>query len=218
MKIWKKKNEELISKLQEKNKEIEIYKNKNTEENTKNEEYEKLKQEYESIRKDCENYKKINDKLLEETYKKEKKISEKEAEKEALNKSLEILREKQFKIENELKNRKTEKNPFKFGDLGLGLEPVKKEESRYSLGAKEARAEKYKKMVLDYETQKTNDLNQMNMLKADIKGLKSKIKEKEKKLGEIKVLIETGYKDINGKNKTQKDAIKRLKELLNDNE
>ena len=73
-------------------------------------------------------------------------------------------------------------------------------------------------MVLDYETQKTNDLNQMNMLKADIKGLKSKIKEKEKKLGEIKVLIETGYKDINGKNKTQKDAIKRLKELLNDNE
>ena len=71
-------------------------------------------------------------------------------------------------------------------------------------------------MVLDYENQKTNDLNQMNMLKADIKNLKNKIKEKEKKFGEIKVLIETGYKDINGKNKTQKDAIKRLKELLNE--
>ena len=133
-----------------------------------------------------------------------------------MNKSLEILREKNFKYENELKNRKTEKNPFKVGDMGLGLEPVKKEEARYSLGAREAKAEKYKKMVLDYENQKTNDLNQMNMLKADIKNLKNKIKEKEKKFGEIKILIETGYKDINGKNKTQKDAIKRLKELLNE--
>ena len=134
-----------------------------------------------------------------------------------MNKSLELLKEKNSKYENEIKNfRKTEKNPFKVGDLEL--DPVKKEEARYSLGAKEARSEKYKKMLLDYENQKTNDLNQMNMLKADIKGLKNILKEKEKKLGEIKVLIETGYKDISGKNKTQKDAIKRLKEIIDNNE
>ena len=33
-------------------------------------------------------------------------------------------------------------------------------------------------MALDYENQIGNDLNQMNMLKSDIKSLKSKLKEK----------------------------------------
>ena len=98
------------------------------------------------------------------------------------------------------------------------LEDVKKEEARYSLGAKEARTERYKKMLLDYETQNKNDLNQMNMLKQDIKGLKNKLKEKKRMVDEIKNLIETGYKGINGNNKTQKDAIKKLKDILNNNE
>ena len=210
-------NDELISKLEEKNKEIKEYKNKETEENKIKEEYEELKQKYEEVNRDKDNFKRINDMLLEESNQNKKMISDLEQEKEALNKSFELLKKKNSKVENEQKNfRKTEKNPFKIGDLEL--DPIKKEEARYSLGAKEARAEKYKKMLLDYENQKTNDLNQMNMLKADIKGLKSKLKEKEKKLGEIKVLIETGYKDISGKNKTQKDAIKRLKEIINENE
>ena len=211
------KNEELKSELENKNKEIELYKNKTKEEKKANEDYANLKQTYENILKDCENFKKVNDILLDETNKYKKIISEYDAEKEALNKSLELLKQKNSKFETELKTfRKTEKNPFKVGEFEL--DPIKKEEARYSLGAKEARTEKYKKMLLDYETQNKNDLNQMNMLKADIKGLKSRLKEKEKKLGEIKVLIETGYKDINGKNKTQKDAIKRLKEILNENE
>ena len=209
----KKKNEELSLKLEEKNKEIELYKNK--EENKNNIDYENLQQKYENALRDCENFKKINDILLDETNKYKKIISENDIEKEAMNKSLEILKQKNSKYENEIK-RKTEKNPFKIGDLEL--DPIKKEEARYSLGAKEAKNEKYKKMILDYETQNKNDLNQMNMLKADIKGLKNRLKEKEKKLGEIKILIETGYKDINGKNKTQKDAIKRLKEILNNSE
>ena len=213
----KAKNDELISKLEENNKVIEIYKNKEIEENKIKEEYEELKQKYEEVNRDKDNFKRINDMLLEESNQNKKMISDLEQEKEALNKSFELLKKKNSKVENEQKNfRKTEKNPFKIGDLEL--DPIKKEEARYSLGAKEARAEKYKKMLLDYENQKTNDLNQMNMLKADIKGLKSKLKEKEKKLGEIKVLIETGYKDISGKNKTQKDAIKRLKEIINENE
>ena len=211
------KNEELKSELENKNKEIELYKSKTKEEKKANEDYANLKQTYENILKDCENFKKVNDILLDETNKYKKIISEYDAEKEALNKSLELLKQKNSKFETELKTfRKTEKNPFKVGEFEL--DPIKKEEARYSLGAKEARTEKYKKMLLDYETQNKNDLNQMNMLKADIKGLKSRLKEKEKKLGEIKVLIETGYKDINGKNKTQKDAIKRLKEILNENE
>ena len=135
-------------------------------------------------------------------------------EKENLNKSMEKLKEKTVKFEKELKFfRKTEKNPFKTGDFEL--EDVKKEEARYSLGAKEARTERYKKMLLDYETQNKNDLNQMNMLKQDIKGLKNQLKEKQKIFGDIKTLIETGYKDINGGNKTQKEAIKKLKEILN---
>ena len=135
-----------------------------------------------------------------------------------MNKSIELLKQKNSKYENDLKFfRKTEKNPFKIGDLEL--DPVKKEETtRYSLGAKEARNEKYKKMILDYETQNKNDLNQMNMLKEDIKGLKHKLKEQKNKLEEIKNLIETGYKHFSGGNKSQKDAIKKLKEILNNNE
>ena len=130
--------------------------------------------------KDCENYKKINDLLLNENNKHKEILSEYDKEKETMNKSLELLKQKNAKYENEIKLfRKTEKNPFNTG--GLELDPVKKEEFRYSLGAKEAKTEKYKKMILDYETQNKNDLNQMNMLKEDIKGLKNKLKEKKRK-------------------------------------
>ena len=62
-----------------------------------------------------------------------------------------------------------------------------------------------------------NDLSQTNMLKSDIKSLKAKLKEKEKNLREIKQLIEIGYKGINPSNKEQKEAVKKLKEYL-DNE
>ena len=41
--------------------------------------------------------------------------------------------------------------------------------------------------------------------------------EKEKSLREIKQLIEIGYKGINPSNKAQKEAVKKLKEYL-DNE
>ena len=82
------------------------------------------------------------------------------------------------------------------------------------MGAKESKAERYKKMVMDYENQIGNDLSQMNMLKSDIKNLKFKLKEKDKILKEIKQLIETGYKGCNPSNKTQKEAIKKLQEYL----
>ena len=72
-------------------------------------------------------------------------------------------------------------------------------------------------MAMDYENQIGNDLSQMNMLKSDIKSLKAKLKEKEKSLREIKQLIEIGYKGINPSNKAQKEAVKKLKEYL-DNE
>ena len=81
--------------------------------------------------------------------------------------------------------------------------------------AKESRAEKYKKMAMDYENQIGNDLSQMNMLKSDIKSLKNKLKENEKNLREIKQLIQIGYKGINPSNKTQKEAVKKLQEFLN---
>ena len=210
----KTKNEELISKLEEKNKEIELYKEQNKDNNITKEKYEELKNKYELALKDCENYKKVNDILLNNENKNKEMILKYNEEKENLNKSMEKLKEKTVKFEKELKFfRKTEKNPFKMGDFEL--EDVKKEEARYSLGAKEARTERYKKMLLDYETQNKNDLNQMNMLKQDIKGLKNQLKEKQKIFGDIKTLIETGYKDINGGNKTQKEAIKKLKEILN---
>ena len=93
-------------------------------------------------------------------------------------------------------------------------------EERMRIGNTQIRelTEKYKQMILDYETQNKNDLNQMNMLKEDIKGLKNKLKEKKRMVDEIKNLIETGYKGINGNSKTQKDAIKKLKDILNNNE
>ena len=211
----KKKNEELLLKLNEKNKEIEIYKNKAKEDNNK-EQYELLQEKYKNALNDCENYKKINDILLNENNKNKEILSEYDKEKENMNKSLEILKQKNAKYENEIKIfRKTEKNPFNVG--GFELDPIKKEEFRYSLGAKEAKTEKYKKMILDYETQNKNDLNQMNMLKEDIKGLKNKLKEKNRMMEEIKNLIETGYKGINGGSKTQKDAIKKLKDILSNN-
>ena len=213
----KKKNEELLLKLDEKNKEIEAYKNRNPEENNNKEQYELLQEKYKNALKDCENYKIINDLLVNENNKNKEILSEYDKEKETMNKSLELLKQKNAKYENEIKLfRKTEKNPFNIGSLEL--DPIKKEEFRYSLGAKEAKTEKYKKMILDYETQNKNDLNQMNMLKEDIKGLKNKLKEKKRMVDEIKNLIETGYKGINGNSKTQKDAIKKLKDILNNNE
>ena len=94
----------------------------------------------------------------------------------------------------------------------------KGDDFRYSMGAKEnIRLEKYKKMALDYENQIGNDLSQMNMLKSDIKSLKNNLKEKEKTIREMKQLIEIGYKGINPSNKAQKEAVKKLKEYL-DNE
>ena len=204
----KKKNEELLLQLEKE-------KEKNKE--NKNEEYNLLQEKYQNALKDCENFKKINDKLINENIKNKEILSQYDKERENMNKSLELLKQKNSKYENEIiLFRKTEKNPFGFG--GLGLDPVNKDEFRYSLGPKEAKAEKYKKMILDYETQNKNDLNQMNMLKDEIKGLKKKLKEKIKDWEEIKNLVEIGYKGINGGNREQKDAIKKLKDILNNNE
>ena len=145
-----------------------------------------------------------------------KKILEFNIERETLNKSLELLKQKNEKINDELKSyRKTEKNPFKLNEE-MNLDNEKKEEKRYSLGGKETRTEKYKMMMLDYENQNKNDLKQLNMLKADIKGLKSKLKDKDKFIGDIKQLIQVGLKGINGGNKTQKEAIKKLKDIFNE--
>ena len=140
-------------------------------------------------------------------------------EKESQNKD---LLEKNRLLEKELKKyrreEKTERNPFKKGNkLSEEFGFQKGDDFRYSMGAKESRAEKYKKMAMDYENQIGNDLSQMNMLKSDIKSLKAKLKEKEKSLREIKQLIEIGYKGINPSNKAQKEAVKKLKEYL-DNE
>ena len=204
----KKKNEEILLQLEKE-------KEKNKE--NKNEEYDLLQEKYQNALKDCENFKKINDKLINENIKNKEILSQCDKERENMNKSLELLKQKNSKYENEIiLFRKTEKNPFGFG--GLGLDPVNKDEFRYSLGPKEAKAEKYKKMILDYETQNKNDLNQMNMLKDEIKGLKKKLKEKTKDWEEIKNLVEIGYKGINGGNREQKDAIKKLKDILNNNE
>ena len=200
------------------------------------EEYEEMKKKYESALIDCENYKLINNKLMEEINEKGKtidnyleEINEKDknitnqndliVEKETINKK---LMEKIQILDNELKKYRkeeyTERNPFKKGkgkilNEEFGLE--KENDFRYSMGAKESsRVEKYKKMALDYENQIGNDLNQMNMLKSDIKSLKSKLKEKEKTLNEMKQLIEIGYKGINPSNKAQKEAVKKLQEYL----
>ena len=215
------KNQELISKLEEKEKHFEEYKILNNDDssilqNLNKDEYNTLKKKYDDLLKDCENYKKINDNLLEQNNKNNKKILEFNIERETLNKSLELLKQKNEKINDELKSyRKTEKNPFKLNEE-MNLDNEKKEEKRYSLGGKETRTEKYKMMMLDYENQNKNDLKQLNMLKADIKGLKSKLKDKDKFIGDIKQLIQVGLKGINGGNKTQKEAIKKLKDIFNE--
>ena len=216
------KNQELISKLEEKEKHFEEYKILNNDDSSKilqnlnKDEYNTLKKKYDDLLKDCENYKKINDNLLEQNNKNNKKILEFNIERETLNKSLELLKQKNEKINDELKSyRKTEKNPFKLNEE-MNLDNEKKEEKRYSLGGKETRTEKYKMMMLDYENQNKNDLKQLNMLKADIKGLKSKLKDKDKFIGDIKQLIQVGLKGINGGNKTQKEAIKKLKDIFNE--
>ena len=169
-------------------------KNKNIDEN---EEYINLVEENNNLNKSLANIKDI--------------LSEKENE----NKE---LREKIIQLENQLKNNKeikTERNPFKNGPGFSNEFEIQKGENRYSMGAKENRAEKYKKMVMDYENQIGNDLSQMNMLKSDIKVLKNKLKDKEKDLREIKQLIQIGYKGINPSNKSQKEAVKKLQEYLN---
>ena len=206
--------------------------------NINNEEFEELKKKYESAFQDCENYKLINNKLLEELNEKNKNIDSNDEynnlieEKNNLNKSIEnlkdILSEKEIEnkelkqrvvqLQNELKNNKnakTERNPFRDRQTFNNELDIQKGENRYSMGVKENRAEKYKKMVMDYENQIGNDLSQMNMLKSDIKSLKNKLKENEKNLREIKQLIQIGYKGINPSNKTQKEAVKKLQEFLN---
>jgi chromosome segregation ATPase len=234
--------EELLEIIKNKDKQIE--QNKRSEDSSKflnninNEEFEELKKKYESAFQDCENYKLINNKLLEELNEKNKNIDSNDEynnlieEKNNLNKSIEnlkdILSEKEIEnkelkqrvvqLQNELKNNKnakTERNPFRDRQTFNNELDIQKGENRYSMGVKENRAEKYKKMVMDYENQIGNDLSQMNMLKSDIKSLKNKLKENEKNLREIKQLIQIGYKGINPSNKTQKEAVKKLQEFLN---
>ena len=203
----------------------------------KAEEFEEMKKQLDLALKDCNNYKLINDQLMADNSNKQKNIEELKnyyEENQNLNKKIEILNElvseeeskykeilkKNEELENQLKNvKKEEKNPFKQNlnqlNEGLGLEKLN--DGRYSMGAKETnKAEKYKKMVMDYENQIGNDLSQMNMLKSDIKSLKSKLKEKNKMINEIKKLIETGYKGLSPSSKVQKEAIKKLQEYLND--
>ena len=155
------------------------------------------------------NYYEENQNLLKKIEDLKEIITEKE------NKYKEIF-EKKEELENKLKS-KEEKNPFKKNvnplNEAFGLE--KFNDGRYSMGAKETtRAEKYKKMVMDYENQIGNDLSQMNMLKSDIKSLKFKLNEKNRIINEIKHLIETGYKGCNPSSKIQKEAIKQLQEYL----
>ena len=234
--------EELLEIIKNKDKQIEQIKKSDDSskflQHENNEEFEELKKKYENTLKDCENYKLINNKLLEEINDKNKNIDENEEyinlveENNNLNKSLENikdilsekenegeeLKEKIVLLENQLKNNKepkTERNPFKNGPGFSSEFEIQKGENRYSMGAKENRAEKYKKMVMDYENQIGNDLSQMNMLKSDIKALKNKLKDKEKDLREIKQLIQIGYKGINPSNKSQKEAVKKLQEYLN---
>ena len=124
------------------------------------------------------------------------------------------LKEKNIKLESELKKfERKEKNPFML-ESPLSEEFRTNNDGRHSLGAKDARAEKYKKMVMDYENQIGNAQSQLNMLKSDIKNLRSKLKQKEKDIKEIKQLIENGYKGCNPSNKAQKEAIKKLQEYL----
>ena len=200
----------------------------------KSEEFEEMKKKLEDIQKDCENYKIINNKLLEENSEKQKNIDELNnyyEENQNLNKKIDNLKELLLEKENENKDvnqkymeleiqlkkyKKEDKNSFKknANPFKEEFEIEKEKEYRFSMGAKESKAERYKKMVMDYENQIGNDLSQMNMLKSDIKNLKFKLKEKDKILKEIKQLIETGYKGCNPSNKTQKEAIKKLQEYL----
>ena len=199
----------------------------------KTEELDEMKKKLDNALKDCENYKLINNRLMADNSEKQKNIEElnnyyeenqnllkkiedlKEIITEKENKYKEIF-EKKEELENKLKS-KEEKNPFKKNvnplNEAFGLE--KFNDGRYSMGAKETtRAEKYKKMVMDYENQIGNDLSQMNMLKSDIKSLKFKLNEKNRIINEIKHLIETGYKGCNPSSKIQKEAIKQLQEYL----
>ena len=101
------KNQELISKLEEKEKHFEEYKILNNDDSSKilqnlnKDEYNTLKKKYDDLLKDCENYKKINDNLLEQNNKNNKKILEFNIERETLNKSLELLKQKNEKINDE---------------------------------------------------------------------------------------------------------------------
>ena len=177
----------------------------------------------------------INEKLMKDNNEKQKIIDEYENlnnnnNKDNLNKEIENLKyiinekdsnnkeliEKNIKLESELKKFKIkEKNPFSLDSpLSEEFRTKNVDEGRYSFGAKDARAEKYKKMVMDYENQIGNDQSQLNMLKSDIKTLRSKLKQKEKNIKEIKQLIENGYKGCNPSNKAQKEAIKKLHEYL----
>jgi hypothetical protein len=200
-----------------------------------NEEFEELKKKCEDALKDCENYKMINEKLLKDNNEKQKIIDEydnliNDNDKDNLKKEIEnlkyIIEEKEsdnkelidtnIKLEGELKKfRRKEKNPFSMGSpLSEEFRGQRLEDARFSMGAKEARAERYKKMVMDYENQIGNDQSQLNMLKSDIKTLRNKLKQKEKDIKDMKQLIETGYKGYNPSNKVQKEAVKKLKEFL----
>lgn len=224
LKEEREKNEELLL----------LIKNKDGNENINNiKKFEEMKKMCEDALKDCENYKMINEKLMKDNNEKQKIIDENEKlysnnEKENLNKEIENLKniinekdsdnkeliEKNIKLESELKKfKRKEKNPFSIeSPLSEEFRTKNIDEGRHSLGAKDAKAEKYKKMVMDYENQIGNDQSQLNMLKSDIKNLRSKLKEKDIK--EIKLLIESGYKGYNPSNKAQKEAVKKLHEYL----
>jgi len=232
------KNEEFllkIEKLEKRNKNEYDIDNRNEDIMKDNEEIEEMKKKYEDALKDCDNYKMINEKLLRDNNEKQKIIDEydnliNDNDKDNLKREIEnlkdIITEKEsdnkelidtnIKLESELrKYRRKEKNPFNLGSpLSEEFRGQKLEDGRYSMGAKEARAERYKKMVMDYENQIGNDQSQLNMLKSDIKTLRNKLKEKEKDIKEMKQLIEAGYKGYNPSNKAQKEAVKKLKEFL----